>query len=282
LLLCVPLIPLLFALFNPRFIFWFPSTVVIYTLLIGVWVALPWSCSKLMISSSTSALPRRTPTGIFLSRAFHKIPCWGLPSSGLISINACRLNSPHTTTTVTMTHRSQDMRQPGLVTINGFEQLSSLFSELQARPDLASQIKALEYKNDNDEDEEDEEADDVEQELEAAREAAQASIAAKRAQCYADLTFILEQITQRGQLESFEWSDGSQAYDDVEARPASFWTALSGAASTLKHFSLQFTTHELHKLVDTVSIAVTSSRALLMSSVDAVPTAFRRTSNATT
>jgi Chromatin assembly factor 1 subunit A/HAND len=76
-----------------------------------------------------------------------------------------------------MTYRSQVMRQPGLVIINGFEQLPSLLLELQARPDLASQIKALEYKNDDDdevEEEEDEEADDVEQESEAVRGTAQA------------------------------------------------------------------------------------------------------------
>ena len=124
--------------------------------------------------------------------------------------------------------RLPSARQPGLMVIEGHEELSSMFSELQAQPGLARQIKALEYEPDAD--------------------------SRKRAQCATDITHVLNQITQRSQLESFKWTDPHRAIDDELVRPEAFWTALANAAGTLKHLSFSFTTHELHKLGPLVNL----------------------------
>ena len=76
--------------------------------------------------------------------------------------------------------------------------------------------------------------------------------ASNRAQCNEDITYILQQITQRSRLESFKWIDGYSP-SKIEPRPEAFWTALAGAAGTLKHLSFEFATHELHKYRDLVS-----------------------------
>lgn len=119
------------------------------------------------------------------------------------------------------------VRQAGLVAITGYEELSSLFSELQARPDLAKQIRAVEYSPDED--------------------------TRKEPQCAADITYVLNQITQRSQLEYFKWTDPYRSSKDDLTRPEAFWMALANAAGTLKHLSLTFATHELHRLSPMVS-----------------------------
>jgi hypothetical protein len=136
---------------------------------------------------------------------------------------------------VIMTESSSTARQPGLVTITGLGKLSSFLSELQSRPHMASQIKALEYNKD--------EVTDARQD---------ALMAANATQYNADLTYVLEQITQRGQLDSFRWNVYYDDGDEVELRPEAFWTALAGAAGTLKHLSFQFAPHELYDLWDLV------------------------------
>lgn len=143
-----------------------------------------------------------------------------------------------------MTHSPQETRQPGSIAIVGFQQLSSFFSELQARPELAREIKALEYTDGE-------------------------VIAVNKDQLNADMNYILEQITQGGQLECFKWYDHP---DEVEIRPEAFWTALGNAADTLKHLSFQFAPHELSKLHDLVSLVMATSSLLLILPTDIVPT----------
>jgi hypothetical protein len=144
---------------------------------------------------------------------------------------------------------AQPRDQPGMLTINGFEQLSSLFSELQAEPEVASRIKGIQFMRD-----EEDEVEYAEGEVDdAAIERATTVIKQKRDQCNADMTYILEQITQRGQLESFKWNYAYQLDGEIQDRPEAFWTALGNASETLRYLSLELATHELHELGDIVS-----------------------------
>jgi hypothetical protein len=76
-----------------------------------------------------------------------------------------------------------------------------------------------------------------------------------QARCIADLTFILEQIMQKGQLESFVFVDDYyQTGDNVAAKSEAFWNSLAGASTTLCHLSIGFAPQELHELCDVVSV----------------------------
>lgn len=171
----------------------------------------------------------------------------------------------------TALNSSPSLPQPGSVVITSFEELSSLFSELKTRPEMAGQIRAFEYNDNGEEEYDDEEADECDLSIEGAVGKEQAIIAAKRAQCNADITYILEQITQRGQLKSFKWDNQYESSEDIEPRAEDFWNALAGAAGTLEHLSLSFVTHELHHLGDLVSSLTCFDGCLLTSLADFVP-----------
>ena len=175
-----------------------------------------------MAKPPLASLPRCISISGIFSKIFHNSTSCRLPrSSGLRTL-------------LTIARSSQNAQRPGLVTITGFNQLSSLFTELEVCPSLASPVKGFQYNNDVD----------------------PLAIAFKRTQCNADITYILEQFTQRGRLESFEWYDDGEHYElenAIEPRPQSFWTALAGAAGTLKHLSFRFAVYELSSGRDLVS-----------------------------
>ena len=84
------------------------------------------------------------------------------------------------------------------------------------------------------EDEEDEEIDDT-----------------KRENKFRAITTILTECSKHRVLEAFKWYTGSSMkwdMDDTSTRPAEFWEALTQVAPQLQHLSLDFYTHELHRM----------------------------------
>jgi hypothetical protein len=169
-----------------------------------------------------------------------------------------------------MTQLLQDARQSGLVAITTSQQLSSLFLQLQAQPALASKIQAVYYNHAEV---------TVEQEADGSPPMNCPSI---QARCIADLTFILEQITQKGQLESFIFVDDyCQTGDNVAAKSEAFWTVLAGASTTLNHLSIGFAPQELHELRDVVSVMTAPWHILSISLIEVVSCSLFRASDAT-
>jgi hypothetical protein len=139
----------------------------------------------------------------------------------------------------------QNAHRPGPVAISTPKQLSSLFLQLQAQPALASKINTFEYNH-------------AEVTMEQAEDSSKwMERPSIKARCIADITFILEQTTQRGRLESFKWIDEHPTDNDVTVKSTPFWTALAGASTTLNHLRTDFGIHELdklHRLHDVVSV----------------------------
>ena len=63
------------------------------------------------------------------------------------------------------------------------------------------------------------------------------------------ITTILTECSKHMVLEAFKWHTGLiLKWDDSSTRPAEFWEALSKVAPKLQHLSLDFHTHELHRM----------------------------------
>jgi hypothetical protein len=166
----------------------------------------------------------------------------------------------------------QNAHHPAPVAISTPQQLSSLFLQLQAQPALASKINTLEYNH-------------AEVTMEQAEDGLKGMERPSiKAQYIADITFILEQITQRGRLESFKWIDEHPTDNDVTVKSTPFWTALPGASTTLNHLRIDFGIHELdklHRLHDVVSVMTAPLHILLMNLVEDVSCSLLRASEAT-
>ena len=66
------------------------------------------------------------------------------------------------------------------------------------------------------------------------------------------VTTILTECSKHMVLKAFKWHAGLVLkWDDSSTRPAEFWEALTKLAPNLQHLSLDFYTHELHRMKET-------------------------------